>query len=81
MKSTGEVSEEEAISLLDKDIDALKEYLYYTSAGYIKKIGAPRNAELKEILEMEEGEKQLEAFTKYLGDNFCAPSRGTVADV
>ena len=54
IKATGDVSEEAAISLLDKDIETLKEYLYYTSAGYIKKIGAPRNAELKKILEMEE---------------------------
>lgn len=67
IKATGDVSEEAAISLLDKDIETLKEYLYYTSAGYIKKIGAPRNAELKKILEMEEEGKQLEAFTKYLG--------------
>ena len=67
VEATGEVSEEAAILLLDKDIETLKEYLYYTSVGYIKKIGAPRNAKLKEILEMEEGGKQLEAFTKYLG--------------
>lgn len=64
----GEVSEEEAISLLDKDVEKLKEYLYYISAGYIKKIGTPRNSELKKILEMEEEGKQLEAFTKYLGE-------------
>ncbi|MDE6844260.1 MAG: DUF2726 domain-containing protein [Lachnospiraceae bacterium] len=68
IETTGEVSEEEAISLLDKDVERLKEYLYYTSAGYIKKIGAPRNSELKKILEMEEEGKQLEAFTKYLGE-------------
>lgn len=67
IKETGEVSEEVAISLLDKDIEALKEYLYYTSAGYIKKIGAPRNADLRAILEMKEEGKQLEAFTRYLG--------------
>lgn len=67
MEAAGAVSEEVAISLLDKDIETLKEYLYYTSAGYIKKIDAPRNADLREILEMEEEGKQLEAFTKYLG--------------
>lgn len=67
IKSTGEVSEEEAISLLEQDVEKLKEYLYYTSAGYIKKIGTSRYSELKEILEMEEEEKQLNAFTKYLG--------------
>ena len=67
IEATGDVSEEAAISLLDKDIETLKEYLYYTSAGYIKKIGAPRNAELRKILEMEDEGKQLDAFTKYLG--------------
>lgn len=68
MEEAGEVSEEIAISFLDKNIEALKEYLYYTSAGYIKKISAPRNAQLREILEMREEGKQLEAFTKYLGE-------------
>lgn len=48
IEAVGDVSEEAAISLLDKNIEELKGYLYYTSAGYIKKIGAPRNAELKE---------------------------------
>lgn len=67
IQAAGEVSEEAAISLLDKDIETLKEYLYYTSAGYIKRIDESGNAALKEILEMEEGKKQLEAFTKYLG--------------
>lgn len=67
MEAAGEVSEEMAISLLDKDMETLKEYLYYTSAGYIKKIDAPGNAQLREILEMKEEGKQLEAFTKYLG--------------
>ncbi len=65
--STGEVSEQEALLLLDDKTEELKSYLYYLSAGYIKKIDAPRNADLKEILEMEEEGKQVEAFTRYLG--------------
>lgn len=65
--SLGEISEAEALALLDGDTEELKKYLYYISAGYIKKIGAPRNADLMEILETEDGEKQLEAFAKYLG--------------
>ncbi len=68
IKATGEVSEEEAVSLLDEDVEKLKEYLYYTSAGYIKKIGAPRNSDLKQILEMEDESKQFDAFAKYLGE-------------
>ena len=64
---TGEVSEAEALSLLDDNIEDLKKYLYYISAGYIKKIGQQKNADLLEILEMEEDGKQLEAFGRYLG--------------
>ena len=67
IEATGEVSEAEALSLLDDNIEDLKKYLYYISAGYIKKIGLKRNDDLREILEMEEDGKQLEAFTKYLG--------------
>lgn len=67
IEATGDISEEEAISLLDDRTEDLKKYLYYISAGYIKKIGAPRNSDLKKILEIEDEGKQLDAFTKYLG--------------
>lgn len=67
IEATGDVSEPEALSLLDDNIEDLKKYLYYTSAGYIKKIGQPRNSDLREILEMHDEDRQLEAFTKYLG--------------
>lgn len=66
MESTGEVSEEEAIALLDDDIEELKKYLYYTSARYIQKIDNPRNSDLREIIETEDEEKRVEAFLKYL---------------
>lgn len=67
IEQTGDVSEAEALTLLDDDTEELKEYLYYTCAGYIKKIGNPRNADLREILEMEDEEIQLNAFARYLG--------------
>lgn len=66
--SKGEVSETAALSLLDDRTEELKKYLYYSSAGYIQKIGKPKNSDLLEILEMEDEEKQLSAFTKYLGE-------------
>lgn len=66
MEATGEVSEEEAISLLDDDTEELKKYLYYTSARYIQKISNPRNSDLREIIEMKDEEKRAEAFSKYL---------------
>ncbi|MCM1026774.1 MAG: AAA domain-containing protein [Roseburia sp.] len=65
--SKGEISEAEALALLDDRTEELKKYLYYTSAGYIKKIGLPRNADLLRILEMKDPEEQMQAFTSYLG--------------
>ncbi|MBD5493258.1 MAG: AAA family ATPase [Lachnospiraceae bacterium] len=68
INETGIVSEKDAISLLDDDIEELKKYLYFTSAGYIKKIGMPRYSDLREILEITDSKKQVEAFSKYLGE-------------
>ncbi len=67
IKETGVISEKDAMSLLDDDIEELKKYLYYTSASYIKKIGTPRYSDLREILEIGDNQKQVEAFSKYLG--------------
>ena len=68
MEETGEVSEEEAISLIDDDTEELKKYLYYISAGYIQKIRRPQNADLRSILETEDEKLRTEAFVKYLGE-------------
>lgn len=66
LRESGEVSEKEAISLLDDDMEELKKFLYYTSAGYIQKIGNPRNADLREILETSDVNARMEAFSQYL---------------
>lgn len=66
IESAGKVSETDAISLLDDDIEELKKYLYYTSARYIQKIGNSRNSDLKAIIELEDEEKRVEAFVQYL---------------
>lgn len=65
--SLGEVSEAEAHLLLDDDTEELKKYLYYVSAGFIKRLGNHRNEDLLDIVMMEDKKKQLEAFAKYLG--------------
>ncbi|MCD8083186.1 MAG: AAA domain-containing protein [Clostridiales bacterium] len=66
LQESGEVSEKEAISLLDDDTEELKKYLYFISAGYIQKIGNPRNADLLRILETEDENTRVEAFSQYL---------------
>lgn len=66
MEEAGEITDEQAFSLLDDDTEELKKYLYYTSARYIQKIDAPQNKELKDILLFQDDETQLTSFKKYL---------------
>lgn len=66
IEEAGEFTDEQAISLVDSDYEKLKEYLYYTSAKYIKKLGNPQFTELYSILFEQEGDKQVESFSKYL---------------
>lgn len=68
IKNAGNITDEEAISLLDDNEEELFKYLYYTSARYIKKIGTAKNKDLKDILYQEDEKTQLEAFNRYLSD-------------
>ena len=60
----GKFDDEQIKNLLDTDYEQFKQYLYYTSASYIKKLS--RNRELYRIIFEEEEKTQLESFTKYL---------------
>ena len=62
IEKTGDITEEEAFSLLDDNVEELKKYLYYTSASYIKKIDLPRHEELKNIIFNQNKKLQLEEF-------------------
>lgn len=66
IEKTGDITEEEAFSLLDDNVEELKKYLYYTSARYIKKIDLPRHEELKNIILNKNKKLQLEDFARYL---------------
>ncbi len=67
MNRAGDISEKTAMSLLDKDVEALKKYLYYISAQYIQKIDEDKYTEFRNLIlgEMKE-EKKIEHFAKYL---------------
>ena len=72
-----EISEEDAIKLLDTDFEQLDEYLYYISAKHIKKLHDPQFRELMQIIlgiQDEENSddidwKQVRSFTDYLKDS------------
>lgn len=62
----GEVTDEEALSLLSDDGEAFKKYLNFTSIKYLKRLGEPKNEDLRKILEIQNGKEQVAAFNSYI---------------
>lgn len=67
INEAGEITDNQAMALVDSDYEQLRMYLYYTSAKYIKRLGEPRNKDLYSIIFEESEETQIESFSKYLG--------------
>lgn len=68
IENAGEITDKEAMALLEDDLEGLYKYLYYTSARYIKKLDDARYKELKYILFEEKEENQAESFSRYLSE-------------
>ena len=68
LANLGNVSEEQAVALVDDDVEELKKYLFYTGAGYMQRLDGKEFGELKGILYETDMDKATEAFTKYLGE-------------
>lgn len=64
--NAGEITDKDALGLLDSDYEQLRQYLYYTSARYIKRLGENRNKDLYSIIFEENPETQVDSFSKYL---------------
>lgn len=64
----GEITDEDAVSLLDNNEEELYQYLYYTSARYIKRLEEAKYEDLRKILSANDKKKQVEAFNKYLSE-------------
>ena len=62
----GEVTDREALALLDQNLEELYKYLFYTSARYIKRIDEEKYKDLRYILFEENPETQVASFNKYL---------------
>ena len=62
----GQISDKEALSLLDDNEEELYKYLYYTSAKYIQRLDEPKYEDLRKILFETEEKDQVPAFSKYL---------------
>ena len=68
IQASGEITDTDALALLDEDPEELRKYLYYISAQYIKKLEAERFRRLREILYHEKAEEQAVELSKYLSD-------------
>lgn len=68
LENAGAVSEEQAVALVDDDVEELKKYLYYTGASYMKRLDHKEFDKLREILDEQDLDKATENFAKYLAD-------------
>lgn len=68
IRDAGEITDKEAFALLDSDFEQLYQYLYYTSARYIKKLDDNKYDDLRHILFEETEETRVSSFSKYLSD-------------
>ena len=66
ISEAGEITDAQAIALIDSDYEQLMMYLYYISARYIKKLGNNQYRDLYNILYEESEDTQVESFSKYL---------------
>ena len=64
----GEITDEQALSLLDDDEQEFRKYLNFTSIRYLKRLGEPKNNDLRNILEMENEDERVKAFNQYIGE-------------
>ncbi len=68
LETLGNVSEEQAVALVDDDVGELKKYLFYTGASYIKRLEGKEFGKLREILYETDEDKAADAFSQYLGE-------------
>ena len=67
IEQIGEMSDEDALQLLDHNEEEFFQYLFYTSAGYIKILEEPKYEELRQILDQSgDTTAQAQDFSRYL---------------
>ena len=59
-------TDRDALDLLENDEEEFIKYLYYVSAGYIKRLGSSDYQDLHLILEIDDDKQRIAAFNKYI---------------
>ncbi len=68
LRQIGDITEEEARSLVLADEEEFRKYLYYVSAKYIRRLGEPKNEDLLQIIYSEDPEGRVKQFNRYIRD-------------
>ena len=66
LSEIGDITDEEALKLVQQDEEEFKKYLYYTSAKCIKRLQEPKNKDLMDIVFCENKEEKVKCFNAYL---------------
>lgn len=66
LNDIGNVTENDALALLDNNEKEFYQYLYFTSARYIKRLGTSKFSDLLDIVYEPDSNLQVEKFNKYL---------------
>ena len=69
LAACGTIDTADALALLDRREDEFLRYLFYTSARYIRRLSEPKYADLLEIVQSRDTDKERAAsFNKYISD-------------
>ena len=66
LSKIGDITDEQALKLVEQDEEVFKKYLYYTSAKYIQRLREPKNQDLMAIVECEDEQKKVQQFNSYI---------------
>ena len=69
LRNLEDVKNEDALELIEYDELEFYKYLYYISAKYIKRLSEPKYEKLIKIIYLDDEEKQIRDFNKYLSDD------------
>ncbi len=63
------VTESDALKLLDRNEEEFLQYLYFVSAKYVKRLKEEKYAELRDIINNEDGDLAVQALNKYISES------------
>lgn len=66
LEKYADITEEDALSLVDQDDEEFFKFLYYTSAAFIKKLDTPAYSDFVEILHLNDEAEKVKEYNHYL---------------